>query len=72
MTEYGAADRLLKSETPINGNDWLRFRLLRAKVLEEVERQRKRGEPGKMFDGDISVKIFFKFFSTIDKCTYLI
>ncbi len=59
MTDYGAAERLLKSETPIKGNDWLRFRLLREKVQEEVERQRKRGEPGKMCDGDISVKIFF-------------
>ena len=59
MTDYGAAERLLKSETPITGNDWLRFRLLREKVLEEVERQHRNGEPGKMSDGQISVKIFF-------------
>ena len=58
MTDYGAAERLLKSDTPIKGNDWLRFRLLRKKVLEEVERQRKRGEPGKMCDGDLSVKVY--------------
>lgn len=59
MTDFGAAERLLKSETPIKGNDWLRFRMLRENVRAEVERQRKRGEPGKMSDGDISVKIFF-------------
>lgn len=51
------AELLLKSDAPIKGNDWLRFRLLREKVLEEVERQRKRGEPGKMCDGDMSVKM---------------
>ena len=57
MTDYGAAERLLKSDTPIKGNDWLRFRLLRENVLAEIERQRRNGEPGKMFDGAISVKI---------------
>ena len=58
MTDYGAAKRLLESETPIKGNDWLRFRLLREKVIAEVERQRSTGEPGKMCDGDISVKVY--------------
>jgi len=59
LTDYGAVERLLKSETPIRGNDWLRFRLLREKVQEEVERKHRNGEPGKMSDGQISVKIFF-------------
>ncbi len=58
MTDYGAAERLLKSETPIKGNDWLRFRLLREMVFNEIERQRRNGEGGKMSDGQISVKIF--------------
>ena len=58
MIDFGAAERLLKSETPIKGNDWLRFRLLWEKVLEEIERQHRNGEPGKMSDGDISIKIF--------------
>ncbi len=60
MTDYGAAERLLKSETPISGNVWLRFRLLREKVRDEVERQRSLGEPGKMCDGDISVKVIIE------------
>ena len=59
MTDYGAAERLLKSDTPIKGNDWLRFRLLREMVFNEIERQRRNGEGGKMSDGQISVKIFF-------------
>ena len=58
MTDYKAAERLLSSETPVSGNDWLRFRLLREKVFAEIERQHRNGEGGKMSDGEISVKIF--------------